>query len=103
MIKSYRWKLLLLVAMVAVSIYALLPTFEYYGRPEAARNDPRDPEMKDLRSKALKLGLDLKGGMHLALELDRSKLPSEASSRDAVDERWRSCGIGSISSGSPSR
>lgn len=83
--KSYRWKLILLIALVAMSTYALLPTFQFYGRSEAARNDPRDPEMKDLRNKALKLGLDLKGGMHLALELDKSKLPSEAATRDAMD------------------
>lgn len=83
--KSYRWRLLLLVVMVGLSIYALLPTFQFYGRSEAERNDPQNQEMKDLRSKALKLGLDLKGGMHLALELDRSKLPSEASTRDAMD------------------
>ncbi len=83
--KSYRWKLILLVVLVALSTYALLPTFQFYGRPESARNDPRDPELRDLRSKALKLGLDLKGGMHLLLELDKSKLPSDASTRDALD------------------
>lgn len=83
--KSYRWKLILLLVLVALSTYALLPTFQFYGRSEAARNDPRDPELRDLRSKALKLGLDLKGGMHLLLELDKSKLPSDASSRDALD------------------
>jgi SecD/SecF fusion protein len=83
--KSFRWKLLLLGVLVALSIYALLPTFQFYGRPESARNDPRDPQLHDLRSKALKLGLDLKGGMHLLLELDKSKLPSDASVRDALD------------------
>ncbi|MBM3288097.1 MAG: protein translocase subunit SecD [Candidatus Eisenbacteria bacterium] len=83
--KSYQWKLLLLVLLVALSIYALLPTFQLYGRPEAERNDPRDPVQRELRGKALKLGLDLRGGMHLALELDKSKLPSDASVRDAVD------------------
>lgn len=82
---SYRWKLILLVVLTALSIYALMPTFQLYGQPPETRNAPGDPSLKEVRGKALKLGLDLVGGMHLLLELDKSKLPDDASAKDALD------------------
>jgi protein-export membrane protein SecD len=83
--KSYQWKLLLLVVLLGLSIYALLPSFQLYNRPDRDTADPRDPVMKELRSKALKLGLDLKGGMHLLLEIDKSKLPPGVQEKDVID------------------
>src|SRR5262249_60484270 len=41
-------------------------------------------ELSELRRKAVHLGLDLQGGMHLVLEVDRSRL-SAAESKDATD------------------
>jgi len=74
---NFRWKLLSLIVLVALSIYALYPTFRYYSMTEAdrARMDPK--ALDSVRSNALKLGLDLQGGMHLVLELDRSALRDE--------------------------
>ncbi len=45
------------------------------------REQDRDPILK----KILNLGLDLRGGTHLVLELDRSKLPPETKTIDALD------------------
>ncbi len=45
------------------------------------READRDPIIK----KTLNLGLDLKGGTHLVLELDRSKLPPEIKTQDALE------------------
>lgn len=74
---NFRWKLLSLIVLVGLSIYALYPTFHYYSmsEPERERLDPK--ALDDVRSDALKLGLDLQGGMHLVLELDRSALRDE--------------------------
>jgi len=83
--RSYRWRLGLLVLLLGLSVYSLLPTFQFYSRPEAERSDTRDPILKELRGKALKLGLDLKGGMHLLLEIDKTKLPPGVQVRDVVD------------------
>lgn len=83
--KSNQWKLILLAALLGLSIYSLLPTFQLYNRPNLDTADPRDPELKELRSKALKLGLDLKGGMHLLLEIDKSKLPTGVQEKDVID------------------
>ena len=74
--KSFRWKLVILVVVLAASIWVTLPTFRLYGMPEAARNADTK-EANDLRAKAVKLGLDLQGGMHLVLELDTSNLRRE--------------------------
>jgi SecD/SecF fusion protein len=83
--KSNRWKLLLLVVLVGLSIYALMPSYRLYSMPPADRNDPRDPGLKELRGKALKLGLDLVGGMHLLLELDKTKIPPGSDQKDILD------------------
>ena len=85
---------------VAVCVYTLWPTFRFYAmspekrqevlqaRPAAATNETereRLQKLADLREKAIKLGLDLQGGMYLLLEVDKSKLgPAEA--RNAVDQ-----------------
>ncbi len=83
--QSVRWKLVLLGALLALSVYSLLPTFQFYNRPLAERNDVRNVAVKEERGKALKLGLDLVGGMNLLLELDKSKLPPGADEKDVLD------------------
>jgi SecD/SecF fusion protein len=81
--KSFRWKLVILLVVLAASIWVMLPTFRLYGMPELARNADTK-EANELRAKAIKLGLDLQGGMHLVLELDKTNLRSEDVPR-AVD------------------
>jgi preprotein translocase subunit SecD len=76
---TIRTRLLLITALIALSVYFLIP------RDVTLRE--RDPEtgvMKDRTEKRmpLKLGLDLQGGMHLALELDQSKQVSADPKRD---------------------
>jgi SecD/SecF fusion protein len=75
--KNLRWKLLSLIVLVGLGIYALIPTFKLYSVPAAERNAQGNATIRDLRSKALKLGLDLQGGMHLVLELDKTNLKPE--------------------------
>ena len=80
-----RWKLISLIVLVALSIYALYPTVRYYSMSEADRGalDPKE-RSRSCAGNALKLGLDLQGGMHLVLELDRSAL-RDAEVADAMD------------------
>ena len=100
MTSSDRWKFILTIAALIACLVSLWPTFQFYSlsqaerrevlqaRPSAATNDAdrEDLEKKaKLRDRAIKLGLDLQGGMYLLLEVDRSKLgPAEA--RSAVDQ-----------------
>jgi len=85
---------------LGVCIWALWPTFQFYSlspekRQEVLRARPADAtneadharleKLSKLRERAIKLGLDLQGGMYLLLEVDKSKLgPAEA--RNAVDQ-----------------
>lgn len=100
MTRSDQWKLYLTVVFVLASLWTLWPTFQFYSlspqrrqevlqaRPSAAITEAdriRSEKDAKLREKAIKLGLDLQGGMYLLLEVDRSKLgPVEA--RNAVDQ-----------------
>jgi preprotein translocase subunit SecD len=76
---SIRNRLLIIVALVALSVFYLVPR-----RVTVRERDPVTGVMADRteRKVPLKLGLDLQGGMHLALELDQSKQVSADPKRD---------------------
>ena len=82
---SMQWKIALVAAALLVSAYMLWPTIGFYQLPQAERIAPsKDTPTAKLREKAIPLGLDLQGGMHLVLEVDSSKLPPEEA-RSSVD------------------
>ncbi len=58
---SLKWRMPLIAAVVAVCIFYAWPPFD---------QGPGKPGK-------IKLGLDLKGGMHLILRVDTSKLPEK--------------------------
>ena len=75
-----RWKVLAVIAATALSLWYLYPTYRFYSMtPEqrAAMQAQKPQDLAALRNKAIHLGLDLQGGMHLVLEVDRSKLTKE--------------------------
>jgi preprotein translocase subunit SecD len=78
MSKSIRNRFLIIAAMIAVSIFYLIP------RSVTIRERAPDGAMTDVSIKRvpLKLGLDLQGGMHLGLELDQSTKVSADPARD---------------------
>lgn len=81
------WLVLLTLLLVALSFYALYPSVKLYSmtpdeRHSLAENDPA--ELLALEKRAIKLGLDLRGGMHVVLEVDKSKL-NDKERVDAVD------------------
>jgi SecD/SecF fusion protein len=98
--KSDQRKFLFTLAGVALCLYTLWPTFQFYAmspaqrrevlqaRPAAATTDEerqRLTKLATIRDRSIKLGLDLQGGMYLLLEVDKSKLgPAEA--KNAVDQ-----------------
>jgi preprotein translocase subunit SecD len=76
---SIRTRLVIIAGLVALSIFFLVPrTITLRER------DPQTGVMIDRKEKRVpvKLGLDLQGGMHLALELDQSKQVSSDPKRD---------------------
>ncbi len=79
-----RLVLWITLGLIGLSVFFLLPSVKWYRMPadeRAEREQDRDPLLK----KILNLGLDLKGGTHLVLELDRSKLPPETKTMDALE------------------
>ena len=78
MFSSIRNRLILIGLLVAASIYSLLPR-EVTTRVRGADNVMRDSVSREV---PIKRGLDLQGGMHLALELDQSSQVSSDVARD---------------------
>jgi SecD/SecF fusion protein len=75
------------VIAVGLSLWFLWPTYRLatMSAEERQRLEVENPEKLDnLHKKALKLGLDLRGGMHLVLEVDDSQLTSEEK-KDVLD------------------
>lgn len=70
----------IVVALVVLALYAIYPTIRLYSAGSSLGKD----EILSLQKRAIHLGLDLKGGMHLILTVDKSGL-SEEEARGAVD------------------
>ena len=85
--KSDAWRIILILSLCLISLYILYPTFRFYsmGIEERQALQADDPSSYiPLEKKALKLGLDLQGGMHIVLEVDKSNLTSDEA-RDAPE------------------
>ncbi|UCF04198.1 MAG: protein translocase subunit SecD [bacterium] len=87
MTRALRIKIIIVLVVLLGSLYFLYPTFRLVtmGREERTALEIDDPEEIDkLMGKAIKLGLDLSGGMHLVLEVDDSQLKDDEK-RDVLD------------------
>ncbi|HBU68826.1 MAG TPA: protein translocase subunit SecD [Elusimicrobia bacterium] len=79
-----QFKLILSVLVLGISLYYLYPSFEWYRMPQSEREQRE--KMKDkIVNKVLNLGLDLRGGTHLLLELDATRLEPGIDVGEAVD------------------
>jgi protein-export membrane protein SecD len=84
MTRADQWKLLSVLVATLLSLWYLWPSYRYYSMSPAERQKMSAADLRDLRKKAIHLGLDLQGGMHVLLEVDKSKL-SAAEAKDAVE------------------
>ena len=68
--KSIRWRVIIILALIAASVFALVPR----GVKQRIY-DSRTGQMRDttIRRVPIDMGLDLRGGVHLALEVDESR------------------------------
>jgi protein-export membrane protein SecD len=82
--KTIRWKLLLILGVVIWSVWALYPSYHYYSMTSDDRARLTSEQRDHYTANALKLGLDLQGGVHLVMEVDDSKLDENAR-RDVMD------------------
>ena len=84
MTRTDQWKLAGVLLATALSIWYLYPSLRFYSLTPAQHQSLPAAELAQLRKKAIHLGLDLQGGMHLVLEVDKSRLSVEEA-KDAVD------------------
>jgi protein-export membrane protein SecD len=84
MMRSDQWKLAGVLLATVLSIWYLYPSFRYFSLTPAQRESLPAETLAKLRRQAIHLGLDLQGGMHLVLEVDKSRLNTEEA-KDAVD------------------
>ncbi len=75
--KNLKWKWLFIFIVVILAIWQLHYSWVYFSlnREEMHRIPP--DKLKSIESRALHLGLDLQGGMHMVMEVDKSNLKEE--------------------------
>lgn len=92
---KYRTKLIIILAAVGLALYFLYPTYRDYDLHQQATQlrgadsvqfiEQNEAEIRENRSKRIKLGLDLQGGMRVVLEVNVLKLIEDlAKNKDEV-------------------
>lgn len=92
---KYRTKLIIILAAVGLALYFLYPTYRDYDLHQQAAQlrgadsvqfvEQNEAEIRENRSKRIKLGLDLQGGMRVVLEVNVLKLIEDlAKNKDEV-------------------
>ncbi|HMS66245.1 MAG TPA: protein translocase subunit SecD [Ignavibacteria bacterium] len=84
-------RIIITVAIVLLSLYFLYPTYQDYNLNKELKNltgedsiafiEKNSVELANAREKRLKLGLDLKGGMYVVLDVDVVKLLEDMAKR----------------------
>ena len=82
MSKKITWKWILVFGILILSAWLLYPTIEWYSQTQQERSKLENRGLRP--KKILNLGLDLRGGAHLLLELDVSKLEKNEKVSDAM-------------------
>ncbi|MEA3507030.1 MAG: protein translocase subunit SecD [Elusimicrobiota bacterium] len=82
--KATQWKITITIIIVALSLWFLYPSFQWYTKSPGQQQKLR--EIGDpIVGKILKLGLDLQGGMRLRLEVERDKIPEGMEIEEAMN------------------
>ena len=71
---TLRTRLLSILFIFGLGIYALLPSIRYQLLSDDAKNNLSKDELAYFESKNIKQGLDLKGGIYIVLEVDLPQL-----------------------------
>jgi preprotein translocase subunit SecD len=94
-VKQYRGRLFLILAAIGLAIFFLYPTYQSYrlnkhletlsGADSAAYLQTNEKQFRDSRSKRIKVGLDLQGGVRVVLEVNILKM-FEAMAKNKDDQ-----------------
>ncbi len=75
--KNLKWKWLFIFIVIAIALWQLHYSWIYFSLDREKRELIPTNKLELIESRALHLGLDLQGGMHLVLEVDKSDLNEE--------------------------
>ena len=86
---TLRTRLLSILFIFGLGIYALFPSIKYQLLSKDAKNNLSKDEIAHFESKSIKQGLDLKGGVYIVLEVDLPQLVNTlAKNKDKKFERF---------------
>ena len=86
---TLRTRLLLILFIFGLGIYALFPSIKYQLLSDDAKNNLSKDELAYFESKSIKQGLDLKGGIYIVLEVDLPQLVNTlAKNKDKKFDRF---------------
>ncbi|HVP68580.1 MAG TPA: protein translocase subunit SecD [Anaeromyxobacteraceae bacterium] len=97
--RTWYWRLALVVAVALLSIYQLVPSWFYFRLPPGERNGPKYeesvPGWAPNPKKHLNLGLDLQGGILLAMgvDVDRAVKAKVARRADEIADFLKDKGV----------
>jgi protein-export membrane protein SecD len=83
--KNMGFRFGLVAAVLALTVYLLIPSINFYSKSEAEQERIRTDNPSQLK-RILNLGLDLQGGMRLVLEIDSSKIAPD--DKDVIDRAY---------------
>ena len=75
--RTLRWKWTVVIITILAAVFQLSYTWRFYNLKPAAVKSIPPAKLKTLQSRSLHLGLDLKGGMHMVMEVDKTHLKPE--------------------------
>lgn len=75
--QGFTWKFLIIFIVLLLAIWQISYTIKFMGLTEQQKAKMDPVKLSRLENRAIHLGLDLSGGMHIILEVDKSKLRPE--------------------------
>jgi SecD/SecF fusion protein len=81
--RTLKWRVVLVLVVVIIALIGLYPTLRLGLLSDQAKSAMSESELLALKDKAIRLGLDLQGGMHLVLEVNASQI-EDADPKDIV-------------------
>lgn len=75
--KKRLTKLGLVIVLVGISLWKIIPALEYFRLSPDERQAMDPGEIAKIRQRAMRLGLDLQGGVHMVMEVDLTSIEKE--------------------------
>jgi len=103
--RSWYWRVALILGVTLFSLYELVPTWQYFSLAPDKRNGPEYeqsvPAWAPKAQRHLNLGLDLQGGIHLAMgvDVDRAVKAKVARRADEIADFLKEKGVAVLGTG----